>query len=114
MTPMNTQIKTSLRRLRNQLELAFIALAFTCSALSAAATTKPTPTPTPTATPTPTPSSEDRGNNNSAAEGIGALNLNTTGLNNTAHGWYSLSANTGSATTRPTALRPSTATLPAI
>ena len=86
---MNTQIKTSLRRLRNQLELAFIALAFTCSAVSPAALAAPRPTPT------PTPSGEDRGNSNSAAENVDALNINTTGLNNTAHGWHSLSTNTG-------------------
>src|SRR5213083_1457298 len=92
MTLMNTQIKTSLRRLRNHLELAFIALALTCSAGSPAAMAKPTPTPTPTAT--PTPSGEDRGNNNSAAENVDALNIKTTGQYITAHGWHSLSVNT--------------------
>jgi uncharacterized coiled-coil protein SlyX len=51
----------------------------------------PTPTPTPTATP---PLGEDRGNNNSAAENVDALNVNTTGQYVTAHGWHALSANT--------------------
>ena len=37
---------------------------------------------------------EDRGNGNSAAENVQALNLNTTGSDNTAHGWFSLSNNT--------------------
>jgi hypothetical protein len=88
---MNTQTKTSLRRLRNHLGPAFIALAIACSAVSPAALAAPRPTPTPT--PTATPSGEDRGNNNSAAENVDALNINTTGLNNTAHGWHALSAN---------------------
>ena len=52
---------------------------------------RPTPTPTPTATP---PLGEDRGNNNSAAENVDALNINTTGTSNTAHGWHALSVNT--------------------
>jgi len=38
--------------------------------------------------------SEDRGNGNSAAENVQALNLGTTGSNNTAHGWFSLLSNT--------------------
>jgi Chaperone of endosialidase len=38
--------------------------------------------------------SEDRGNGNSAAEEVGALNLSTTGSDNTAHGWFSLFSNT--------------------
>jgi hypothetical protein len=38
--------------------------------------------------------SEDRGNGNSAAENVDALNLSTTGSNNTAHGWFSLFSNT--------------------
>ena len=92
MTPMNTQIKTSVRRLRNHLELAFIALALACSAVSPAALAAPRPTPTPT--PTATPSGEDRGNNNSAAENVDALNIKTTGQYMTAHGWHALSANT--------------------
>jgi hypothetical protein len=37
---------------------------------------------------------EDRGNGNSAAEHVDALNLATTGSNNTAHGWFSLFSNT--------------------
>jgi hypothetical protein len=48
----------------------------------------------PTPTPTPTPPGEDRGNGNSAAENVSALNLATTGANNTAHGWFSLFSNT--------------------
>src|SRR5439155_633253 len=92
MIPMNTQIKTSLRRLRNHLGPAFIALAVACSAVSPEALAAPRPTPTPT--PTPTPSGEDRRNNNSAAENVDALNINTTGQYMTAHGWHALSANT--------------------
>jgi hypothetical protein len=38
--------------------------------------------------------SEDRGNGNSAAENVQALNLGTTGSDNTAHGWFSLFSNT--------------------
>jgi len=38
--------------------------------------------------------SEDRGNGNSAAENVDALNLSTSGSNNTAHGWFSLFSNT--------------------
>jgi hypothetical protein len=38
--------------------------------------------------------SEDRGNGNSAAENVDALNLSTTGSDNTAHGWFSLFSNT--------------------
>ena len=37
--------------------------------------------------------SEDRGNGNSAAEDVDALNLATTGSDNTAHGWFSLFSN---------------------
>jgi Chaperone of endosialidase len=40
------------------------------------------------------PPSEDRGNGNSAAENVDALNLSTTGSDNTAHGWSSLFSNT--------------------
>jgi hypothetical protein len=44
--------------------------------------------------------SEDRGNGNSAAENVDALNLSTTGSDNTAHGWFSLFSNsTGSSNT---------------
>jgi len=42
----------------------------------------------------PRPKAEDRGNFNSAAENVSALNLATTGLNNTAHGCFSLFSNT--------------------
>jgi Chaperone of endosialidase len=38
----------------------------------------------------PPPRGEDRGNGNSAAEDVDALNLDTAGSNNTAHGWFSL------------------------
>jgi trimeric autotransporter adhesin len=38
--------------------------------------------------------SEDRGNGNSAAENVQALNSGTTGINNTAQGWFSLYTNT--------------------
>jgi Chaperone of endosialidase len=61
------------------------AVALACFAVSPAALARPSPTPTP---------SENRGNGNSAAESVDALNLSTTGLNNTAHGWHALSANT--------------------
>jgi hypothetical protein len=37
---------------------------------------------------------EDRGNGNSAAENVDALNLSTTGSENTGHGWFSLFSNT--------------------
>jgi len=42
----------------------------------------------------PTPPGEDRGNDNSAAENVQALNLGTSGSNNTAHVWLSLFSNT--------------------
>ena len=42
----------------------------------------------------PPPRGENRFNGNSAAEDVDALNLSTTGANNTAHGWFSLSSNT--------------------
>src|SRR6266702_161734 len=48
----------------------------------------------PVAHATPPPKSEDRGNGNSAAENVQALNLSTTGSDNTAHGWFSLFSNT--------------------
>jgi hypothetical protein len=41
---------------------------------------------------------EDRGNGNSAAENVDALNLGTTGSDNTAHGWFSLFSNTTGST----------------
>jgi len=78
--------------MKNQkIMLTSVLLALACLALSPAAMAKPTPTPTPTATP---PLGEDRGNGNSAAENVDALNINTTGTYNTAHGWHALSANT--------------------
>jgi hypothetical protein len=40
----------------------------------------------PVAQAVPPPKPEDRGNSNSAAENVQALNLGTTGSNNTAHG----------------------------
>ncbi len=70
-----------------------VLLAVACSAVLSTAVARPQPTPTPTPTATP-PLGEDRGNNNSAAESVDALNLNTTGTYNTAHGWHALSANT--------------------
>ena len=48
----------------------------------------------PVAVAVPPPRGEDRGNGNSAAEDVQALNLSTTGSNNTAHGWFSLINNT--------------------
>jgi trimeric autotransporter adhesin len=48
----------------------------------------------PVAQAAPPPKTEDRGNGNSAAENVQALNLGTTGSNNTAHGWFSLFSNT--------------------
>src|SRR5213593_4207744 len=48
----------------------------------------------PVAQAAPPPKGEDRGNGNSAAENVQALNLSTTGSNNTAHGWFSLFSNT--------------------
>ena len=48
----------------------------------------------PVAKASPPPKPEDRGNGNSAAENVSALNLSTTGSNNTAHGWFSLFNNT--------------------
>ena len=60
----------------------FLVLALACLALL------------PVAQAAPPPKGEDRGNGNSAAENVQALNLNTTGPNNTAHGWFSLFSNT--------------------
>ena len=72
-----------LKHLRNRsscpLALLFIPLALACFGLSPDAGAKP---------------GEDRGNGNSAAEHVDALNLATTGSNNTAHGWFSLFSNT--------------------
>src|SRR5437762_619343 len=70
-----------------------VLLALACFAVPSAALAVPRPTPTPTPTATP-PLGEDRGNGNSAAENVDALNLSTTGSNNTAHGWSSLHSNT--------------------
>ena len=70
-----------------------VLLALACLAVSPTALARPVPTPTPTPTATP-PLGEDRGNNNSAAENVDALNINTTGQYITAHGWHALSANT--------------------
>jgi len=70
-----------------------VLLALACFAVSPTALARPQPTPTPTPTATP-PLGEDRGNNNSAADNVDALNINTTGTYNTAHGWHALLANT--------------------
>ena len=70
-----------------------VLLALACFTASPMALARPVPTPTPTPTATP-PLGEDRGNGNSAAENVDALNLSTTGSNNTAHGWSSLHSNT--------------------
>jgi len=69
-----------------------VLLALACFTASPTALARPVPTPTPTPTATP-PLGEDRGNGNSAAENVDALNLSTTGSNNTAHGWSSLHSN---------------------
>ena len=70
-----------------------VLLALACFTASPMALARPVPTPTPTPTATP-PLGEDRGNGNSAAENVDALNLSTTGSNNTAHGRSSLHSNT--------------------
>ena len=70
-----------------------VLLALACFTASPTALARPVPTPTPTPTATP-PLGEDRGNGNSAAENVDALNLSTTGSNNTAHGRSSLHSNT--------------------
>ena len=62
--------------------LGSIVLVLTCCALA------------PVAQAVPPQRDEDRGNGNSAAENVQALNLGTTGPNNTAHGWFSLFSNT--------------------
>ena len=59
-----------------------LVLVLACSALA------------PVAQAVPPQRDEDRGNGNSAAENVQALNLATTGSNNTAHGWFSLFSNT--------------------
>src|SRR5437879_8430233 len=58
--------------------------------------------PTPAAQGAPPPKPEDRGNFNSAAENVSALNPNTTGTQNEAHGWYSLFSDAAAHTTRLT------------
>ena len=78
--------------MKNQ-KITSVLVALVCSAVFSTALAKPLPTPTPTPTATP-PLGEDRGNNNSAAENVDALNVNTTGQYMTAHGWHALSANT--------------------
>ena len=100
---MKTRIQTSVERLQKHLvarssktsasAMMLIAAALACFAVSPASLARPQPTPTPTPTATP-PLGEDRGNNNSAAENVDALNIDTTGTYNTAHGWHALSANT--------------------
>jgi hypothetical protein len=105
MKHMSTLIQTSIERPQKDLLAKFsrsfasaitlIAVALVCfELLPTAHAVRPTPSPSSTRGPTATPSGEDRGNGNSAAESVDALNINTTGLNNTAHGWHSLSANT--------------------
>lgn len=74
-------------------KIIFVVLALACSAVLSTALARPVPTPTPTPTATPR-LGEDRGDNNSAAENVDALNINTTGQYNTAHGWHALAANT--------------------
>src|SRR6266511_25277 len=80
-TPMNPQIKTSLRQLRNHLESAFIALALTCFALPQSAQAV-----------NPAPKGGYPGGN--TAEGQNALFSLTTGIYNTALGFSSLSSDT--------------------
>jgi hypothetical protein len=70
-----------------------VLLAIASFAVLSTAVARPVPTPTPVPTATPR-LGEDRGNNNSAAENVDALNINTTGQYMTAHGWHALSANT--------------------
>ena len=75
----------SIGRSPSRLALLLIPLVFACFALA------------PTAQATKPPKPEDRSNGNSAAENVDALNLATTGSENTAHGWSSLFTNdTGS------------------
>jgi hypothetical protein len=78
--------------MKNQ-KITLVLLAVACFAVLSTALARPVPTPTPVPTATPR-LGEDRGNNNSAAENVDALNINTTGQHNTAHGWHALSANT--------------------
>ena len=62
-------------------------LVLACFAVAPVAVAAPVPNP-------PPPRGEDRFHGNSAAEEVDALNLATTGFNNTAHGWFSLFSNT--------------------
>jgi hypothetical protein len=75
-------LKKSIARSPWRLGFLLIPLALACFALAPLAEAAPPPKP------------EDRGNGNSAAENVSALNLATTGSNNTAHGWFSLFSNT--------------------
>jgi hypothetical protein len=95
----NSTIKRKTFMKNHNIIVTSVLLALACFAASPMALARPVPTPTPTPTATP-PLGEDRGNNNSAAENVDALNINTTGMENTATGWHALSANTtGSANT---------------
>jgi trimeric autotransporter adhesin len=78
--------------MKNQ-KITLVLIALACFAVLSTALARPVPTPTPVPTATPR-LGEDRGNNNSAAENVDALNINTTGQYNTAHGWHALSSNT--------------------
>jgi hypothetical protein len=89
MTSTKTVIKTSVARLRKYSGSTFIPIA-TASVLVVGAAWLAV---APIAQAKPPPS-EDRGNGNSAAENVDALNLSTSGSNNTAHGWSSLFSNT--------------------
>jgi hypothetical protein len=95
-TDSNTENPTIERKMsmKNQkIIFTSVLLGLACFAASPIALARPVPTPTPTPTATPR-LGEDRGNNNSAAENVDALNINTTGQYMTAHGWHALSANT--------------------
>ena len=71
-----------MKTITNHIYVALATFALVCFALA------------PVSQATPPLRGEDRGNNNSAAENVQALNLGTTGANNTAHGWFSLFSNT--------------------
>jgi hypothetical protein len=72
----------SLLRLKRTTPVFLVVLTLACFGLAAVAQD------------VPPPRGEDRGNGNSAAEEVEALNLATTGSNNTATGWFSLFSNT--------------------
>jgi trimeric autotransporter adhesin len=76
----DTALRSLIRPATGRHPFVLIALTLACLALAPVAQAKPP--------------SEDRGNGNSAAENVDALNLSTTGANNTAHGWFSLFSNT--------------------